>query len=97
MPAFNPGESVAIRGEIRPGAFPDEFLVTIITTTGPISGFVRKDATIERGGERMLLGVVQSATSDYLEVRLKGSFFTTTGLADLPREWVTTNVESIAA
>lgn len=97
MPTFNPGESIAIRCKIQPGPFPDEFLVTVETTEGPIAGFVRKEGTIERGGERLLVGVVVKATSEFLEVRLKGSYFTTTGLADLPRDWVKTNVEPLAA
>lgn len=95
--AFKPGETVAIHCDIQPGPFPGEFLVTVQTAQGPISGFVRQDQLVELGGNKQLRGVVKETETDHLLVWLHGSFFTTTGLADLSREWARSNVQSLAA
>src|SRR5712691_927826 len=85
MPAPVPGEKVLIPTEVKAGAFPGEKLVTVDTERGPISGFVRADLIVVRDGGQYLLAEVTRVSSNALTVRLFGSFFTTTGLADIPK------------
>ncbi len=94
MPKFEPGESVAIPATIQQGAFSGEYLVTVQTATGPVSGFARiKDIVTPN---QTILAVVQESTPANLKVILSGSYFTTTGLAEFAAEWASRNVKAIA-
>ncbi len=81
MARFATGESVAVSCEVRPGAFPGEFLVTVNTLTGPVSGFARAADLVEPTAA--LHGIVTAARAEAVEVMLSGSFFTTNGLAEI--------------
>lgn len=85
MADFEPGERVAVQCDVQPGAFPGEFLVTVDTLAGPISGFVREGDLVEH---KSLRGKVMKVSAGALAVWLYGSFFTTNGLADLPADKV---------
>jgi hypothetical protein len=85
MPVPGPGETVLVPTEVKDGAFPGEKLVTIETETGPVSGFVREKDIVSRNGGRYLPAKVQRVTKTSLTVKLFGSFFTTTGLAEISR------------
>jgi hypothetical protein len=84
MPHLPIGEKVFVRTEVDDGAFPGEQLVTVETTTGPVSGFVRSDKIVHRHGNTYLLAEVEGYTDRVVTVRLSGSFFTTTGIAYIP-------------
>jgi hypothetical protein len=94
MPKFEQGETVAVSAEVQQGAFPGESLVTITTTGGPVSGFVRDRDFVEAG--KTIRAIVLGSTAMALGVRLSGSYFTTNGIADLPADWAQKNVKAIA-
>jgi hypothetical protein len=85
MPIPGPGETVLVPTEVKDGAFPGEKLVTVKTESGPVSGFARDNNIITRAGEQYLLAQVQKVSKTSFTVKLFGSFFTTTGLADIPK------------
>jgi hypothetical protein len=95
MANFKPGDEVLIQCEIGPGAFPQEMLVTFETIDGPTSGFVRKDqiSLSDKNGVGFINGTVKAVTDDVLTVMVRGSFFTTTGLASLNRDWAKKHVQ----
>lgn len=85
MAGLAPGEKILVPTEVMSGAFPGERLVTIATDHGPISGFARADFVIDQGDGTFLVAEVKRVGADHVTVRLYGSFFTTTGLADIPK------------
>jgi hypothetical protein len=85
MAGLAPGEKILVPTEAKLGAFPGERLVTITTETGPISGFAKADFVIDQGDGTYLLAEVKRVLGDIVTVKLYGSFFTTTGLADIPK------------
>lgn len=90
------GQAVGIPCDVGQGAFPNEHLVTMITTDGPVSGFVTTDNLARIEGDRGLLkGVVVQVGEETVTVRVRGSFFTTTGLAYLPRDWAASHLQSL--
>lgn len=86
MPMPAPGEKVLVPTEVKEGAFPGEKLVTVNTQLGPVSGFAKDNFIVSRSGGHYLLAQVQKVSKTSLTVKLFGSFFTTTGVADIPRE-----------
>jgi hypothetical protein len=95
MRQFSVGQQVKIRCEVQRGAFPTELLVTFETREGPISGFVRSEDVqrIERH-EGLISATITEISSDSITVIVKGSFFTTNGLAYLKRDWADSNVQA---
>src|SRR5216684_6653475 len=85
MAAPVPGEEILVPTEVKSGAFPWEKLVTVSTETGPVSGFTKADFVIEQGGANYLLAEFKQVLGKTIRVKLYGSFFTTTGLADIPK------------
>jgi len=88
MAGLAPGEKILVPTEAKSGAFPGERLVTVSTETGPISGFAKTDFVIDQGDSTYLLAEVKRVLNDVVTVKLYGSFFTTTGLADIPKSVV---------
>jgi hypothetical protein len=82
MSNYEPGEQVAVRCEAQPGAFPGEFLVTLHTVEGNISGFVTSD-DLMNDPTPALKGIIRSVRDGILVVWLSGSFFNTNGLAEI--------------
>jgi hypothetical protein len=82
----SPGQKVLVPTEVKSGAFPGEKLVTVATQAGLISGFAKTDNVIDQGGGKYLLAEVKQVYESTVTVRLFGSFFTTTGIADIPKE-----------
>lgn len=97
MVSFTPGQSIRIRCEVQRGAFPTEALVTFETAEGPVSGFVRSNS-VERteGHEGYIRAIVKEVPRDTITVMVQGSFFTTTGLAYLNRDWAKSHVKPAA-
>ena len=88
---FEIGQSVKVPCEVSPGPFSDEHLVTFESVSGLISGFVHSDDLIatesgatESGG--FLAGVVTEVDENSVTIRLRGSFFTTNGLAAIAKD-----------
>ncbi|MGH8614449.1 MAG: hypothetical protein ACREYF_21115 [Gammaproteobacteria bacterium] len=92
MSNFTIGQTVKIPCEVQRGAFPTELLVTFDTAEGPVSGFVRKEGVEGEGHEGFIRATVTAVSSDTLTVMVQGSFFTTTGLAYLRRDWANSHV-----
>lgn len=78
------GQQVWIPCKVQPGPFSDEPLVTVETTEGPLTGFVKGEELKETAGQTSVRGIVRNIAKDYVEVWIKGSFFTTNGLANVP-------------
>lgn len=97
MHEFRAGELVLIPCDIQRGAFPDEFLITLDSETGIISGFVRVDDVFDIKEETgYIKGMVREVTDTIITVWVRGSFFTTTGLADLSHEWAKSHLQRVA-
>jgi hypothetical protein len=78
-----PGEKVLVQTDVKAGAFPGERLVTVETSVGSISGFAKADAIIQQSGGNYLVAEVKSVSGTQTLVKIAGSFFTTTGLAQV--------------
>lgn len=78
------GQQVWIPCKVQPGPFSEEPLVTFESTTGPVTGFISSDELKEIGGQTSVRGIVRSIERDYITVWIRGSFFTTNGLANVP-------------
>jgi hypothetical protein len=98
MPAFSRGQVVQILCEVRPGPFPGEHLVTFESADGPISGFVRDDDFRAAGEQRgYVLATVTDVSEHTLTAMVRGSFFSTNGLASFQREWANSHVREARA
>jgi hypothetical protein len=85
--ALTVGQQVWIRCTVQPGPFSDEPLVTIESIEGPVAGFIASDELKkEPGGEHSVRGFVRSIEKTFVEVWIRGSFFTTNGLANVRPE-----------
>jgi hypothetical protein len=100
MARFAAGQPILIPCDVEPGAFASEFLVTFETLEGPVSGFVRED-NLQRigaeGGGAYVFATVKDVSEDTLTVVVRGSFFTTTGLAHLKTDWANSHVRAAHA
>ncbi len=80
------GMRVRVPCDVKPGPFSSERLVTFETTEGPISGFVREQDLLEEASSWYVSGIVLETKDDSITVKVRGSFFTTNGLAKVARE-----------
>jgi hypothetical protein len=93
MADFKPGQTVVIPCDVKSGAFPGEFLITFDTVDGPVSGFVNQDKILNvKDDKGYIKGAVEAVSDDTVTVWVRGSFFTTTGLAYLSHEWARSNL-----
>lgn len=81
------GDVIGIQCDVRPGPFSGERMITFDTTEGPISGFVRAEDLKRTNSQWYVRAVIQNVEGDVLHVRVRGSFFTTNGLASVPRKY----------
>lgn len=81
------GDVIGIQCEVRPGPFAGERMITFDTVDGPISGFVRESELKEANSHWYVRAVIQDIKGDELAVRVRGSFFTTNGLATVSRRY----------
>lgn len=86
MEKIEPGIKIQIPCDVQPGPFSGERLVTFDTLDGPISGFVKENDLKSRNGKWSIEGIVQSVEADHLVVKVRGSFFTTNGIANVSKE-----------
>lgn len=78
------GDVVGVPCQVKPGPFSNELLISFDTISGAISGFVRENELRQEGEKWYVRAVVQSTQPDSITVRIRGSFFTTNGLATIP-------------
>lgn len=78
------GQQVWIPCRVQPGPFSDEPLVTIESIDGPVTGFVNSDELA--GDKEKIRGIIHGIAKDHIEVWIRGSFFTTNGLTNVPTE-----------
>jgi hypothetical protein len=81
-------EVVYVATDVDAGAFPGEKLVTIETDEGAISGFAKDDSIITENNKKYLKAEFRGISQSSMTVLLFGSFFTTTGLASIPKDRV---------
>jgi hypothetical protein len=83
---INVGDIIGVGCQVQPGPFSEERVVTIETVHGPISGFVRENELRQTAqGEWMVRAEVRAIRGEELEVLIRGSFFTTNGVASVPK------------
>ena len=98
MVQFTLGQTVNIPCQIQGGAFSNEYLVSITTEDGIISGFadendVRRDLKNPENGT--IRGRVVELGPDGVRVRIYGSFFTTAaGMMQFSSSWANTHLQS---
>jgi len=80
------GSLIAVRCEVKPGPFSEDRLISFETVDGPVSGFVRENELREESGQWYVRAVVQSIEADLITVWIRGSFFTTNGIATIPAD-----------
>ena len=83
MKASRIGETIRIPVQVQPGPFSTERLVSFDSSDGPVSGFVPVDQILDVEGAKFIEATVVRISSGTVSVRLRGSFFTTTGLANI--------------
>jgi hypothetical protein len=85
MPGIKVGDFIGVFCEVQPGPFSEERVVTIETVHGPISGFVRQENLRQTDRGWVVRAQVRAITSETIDVLMKGSFFTTNGVASVPK------------
>ena len=83
MPEMKVGDVIGVKCQVQPGPFSDELVITVETTTGPISGFVRRDHLRETKDGWLVRAVVLEMRPNEIQVDIEGSFFTTNGVASV--------------
>jgi len=86
MPRIKVGDLIGVLCEVQPGPFPNERVVTIETIDGPISGFVREENVRKSKRGWIVRAEVRGiGKDDIVLVQIQGSFFTTNGVASVPK------------
>jgi len=81
------GSVIGIPCEVKPGPFSGERLISFKTMSGVITGFVRDSELRMTNNNRWLVrAIVQAINGNEVNVRIRGSFSSTNGLATIPRE-----------
>jgi hypothetical protein len=81
--ALHVGQEVRIPCKVQPGPFSGEPLITFDSIDGPVSGFVNGEELENVSGQPVIRGTIRAIATDSLEVWVRGSFFTTNGLANV--------------
>lgn len=87
MAGMKVGDVIGIQCTVQPGPFSGERLVSFDTIDGPISGFVREADLKQIDDQWYIRAVILGIHDDVLAVRVRGSFFTTNGLASVERRY----------
>ena len=92
MKAYSPGTVIEIPCSIEPGAFMGEYFVTIQLDGEEVSGFVPKSLVSEIGeSSGYISGTIEHVLGPTITIRIPGSYFTTTGVADISQQWARKN------
>jgi len=81
MPKIEDGTVVGIPCTVSTGPFSDEKLISFQAVSGAVSGFVGESELQQSAGRWTVKALVESTDSKNAEVRVRGSFFTTNGVA----------------
>lgn len=93
MKAYETGDVIEIPCSIEPGAFIGEYFVTIRLDGEDVSGFVPRGLVSVIGeSEAYISGTIERVLGSTITVRIPGSYFTTTGIADISQQWAQNNV-----
>jgi hypothetical protein len=87
MAGMKVGDVIGVQCTVQPGPFSGEHLVSFDTVDSPISGFVREANLKQVDDQWYIRAVILGIRDDVLEVRVRGSFFTTNGLASVERRY----------
>lgn len=71
-------------------------MVGIETKKGPISGFIKEEDLLLIKGSEYVRGVVVGFLDDTVFVEVRGSYFTTTGLAEFEKIWASEHLKKAA-
>jgi len=82
--ALQVGQQIRIPCTIQPGPFSEEPLISFESIDGPVSGFVNSEELGGVNDHPTIRGIIRAIEKDHLEVWVRGSFFTTNGLANVP-------------
>ncbi len=93
---FRAGDIVGVPCQTKPSPFPGEKMVGIETKKGPISGFVRDEDFVQIQGGDYIRGKVVNVLADSILVEIRGSYFTTTGLAEFEQMWADQHLKKAA-
>ena len=77
------GAVIGIPCQVQLGPFSSERLISFETVNGPVSGFVRDQELKQQAGQWFVRAVVESVEPKLIHVRIRGSFFTTNGVATI--------------
>jgi len=83
MTKIETGSMIGIPCEVSEGAFEGEMLVDFETMDGRISGFTSPENIKEIDAKTFIKAKVVSVESDHFVVMVRGSFFSTNGLANV--------------
>lgn len=86
MKKLSEGMVIGIPCSVSPGPFSGELLINFDTIDSSVSGFVKESELKEVNGQWFVRATIQDAEEDRIDVRIRGSFFTTNGLATISRE-----------
>jgi hypothetical protein len=78
------GAIIGVLCEVQQGPFSEDRMISFDTVDGPVTGFVRENELRKDGNEWRVRAVVLAIQNDEIEVRIRGSFFTTNGIATIP-------------
>jgi hypothetical protein len=87
MTAIRVGEAIGILCTVQPGPFSEERLISFEAVDGAVSGFVNETELKQVGETWFVRAIVKSMHDDILEVFVRGSFFTTNGLASVQKSY----------
>jgi hypothetical protein len=83
MATMEVGKEIGVLCTVEPGPFSEERVVTVETVNGPISGFVHESEIKRKGQHWYCRAIVKSIEPDQIGVLIRGSFFSTNGLANV--------------
>lgn len=83
---ISPGAEIGVPCQVQPGPFSGERLISFEAVNGPVSGFVRNQELKNVAEQWYVRAVVESVEERFLHVRIRGSFFTTNGMATIAAE-----------
>ena len=87
MPTLKAGVVIGIPCDVKRGPFSGEHLISFETVNGPVTGFVQENELRRiESGQWHVRAVVQSVEDELIGVWIRGSFFTTNGMATISRE-----------
>ncbi len=100
MLSFTVNQVLKIPCDVSGGAFPTEYLITVKTGDGSVSGFISKELVHITGGDNKgyILGRVIEVQPQHITVQLPGSFFTiAAGRTSVSSGWAREHLQPVAA